>query len=321
MFFQTKYLKYINKLLFIKNNLKGGHETGKTLNPTPQMIASKKNNEYYDNFIKYLDQIPEIDNIWLIIGAGNKDTESGGRDLTRFRDNYDIAITAGNEFINIEEPKLIALHADNVPPGWMSHKNIRNKFSKIIYDWSTTKSIRDIFYQIQNYCVMGLKIGGILYTDNLRGLHGVQNKMIFKKVSDGKYSIYNYYTQELIIKETLNYENDIRTSISLSFNDLQIYNCATLFKKIEDDNTISLANIEDHIKNYNTSELGQENITNKIKDMLSTPRFRKNGNFIVEYVNEIYPNNNGSDMTNFYKITKLAPENGGGGGGGGGGGP
>ena len=312
MIFQKKYLKYKNKLLNIKNILRGGAVEenirksiiNKKLIPTPEMLASNNNTDYFENFIQYINKKSDIDNLWLIIGAGNKNIESV-TDLTRFKDNYDIAITAENKYINFNEPHLIALHIENIPANYLIHSNLKYKFSKIIYDSFTTRLIDDIFNQIHLYCMFSLKIGGILYTDNLR-LNNVSILTFRKNPDRTNYSIYDV-TNNLLTKQKLNYIHDIRRNILLRIqldngSIIPIYNCATLFKKIENDNTISLENILDHIKNYNTYELAQENITKYLHTILNTQKY---ANFTVEYVNGIYPNNKDSDITDFYKITKL----------------
>ena len=100
----------------------------------------------------------------MIIGATNSDSD----DLSRFEEEYDITIT-GNVKINMEEPKLLSLYSDDnnitqlndplndnvykklgyINEGLVINPNIYailskhlpDRFSKIIYDWSTTEFI------------------------------------------------------------------------------------------------------------------------------------------------------------------------------------
>ena len=109
--YKEKYLKYKNKYIALKNSLIGGAEGGKMIFPTKKMIKEVQNMDYYSLFKKHCDQ-NRFDNLWMIIGAGNKD-----RDLIRFKDNYDIALTAENENIDLTQKELVAFNVnDNFIP-------------------------------------------------------------------------------------------------------------------------------------------------------------------------------------------------------------
>jgi hypothetical protein len=101
-----------------------------------------------------------------------------------------------------------------------------------------------------------------------------------------------------------NYNDWIRYDFIVKFEENQIFNCIDLFKKMEDDNTISLQNIRDHIENYTNHERDHEGVTNYLKTILPVEQYS------IEYImNEIYPNNNLENpelRLNFYKITKRA---------------
>jgi len=304
--YKEKYLKYKNKYFALKNSLIGGKDSGKMISPTQNMYQSKEHSIYYSNFLRYCYlHGKKFNNLWMIIGAGNK-----GTDLTRFKDNYDIALTADEKNIDLRQKDLISFNIkENFIPKPTDNKiiggeNLRNKFSKIIYDWSTTKLDLNIFNNLEGYGEKYLQRGGIIYIDTL-SLSGME---VYKlvEVNDTNYIISNFSVNPCILKDNFNANKDIfirgKGKLLKEGEEINFYNLTWLFEKMKDDNSILKSDVNEYLITFNKSELHRERITARIREVLPEPTFT------VEFLNGNYPNNlnkDGSDyIIDHYKITK-----------------
>jgi len=125
-------------------------------------IRDEYNKYVEDNIILKKDKL--IADLWMVIGAGNRDHMN--TDYTRFKDDYDIAIEIDAKFIDSKNENLLALQY-NPNTRWpyiMFETNLKGKFSKIILD--TNEALRlDEINSIKNInsWLQLLSINGILY--------------------------------------------------------------------------------------------------------------------------------------------------------------
>jgi len=167
-----------------------------------QMNESKTYTEYVTHFLDYLDSnSSQLNDLWMIIGANNNEPD----DLPRFKDEYDISITAAP--INMKEPTLLSLYPDDDSINKTVHKTdieqykpymhiyalLVNKlkqpniFSKIIYDWSTTKFILNdgkIFEELSSIKKL-IALKGKLYINTFT--HSFYGFLWLKELGEGYY--------------------------------------------------------------------------------------------------------------------------------------
>jgi hypothetical protein len=143
----------------------------------------KKQNEYsnyrdyIDNYLNYIRETPNLDDLWMVIGISHRYPD----DIQRFKNDYDIGICQNEADINYsnEDISLLRYYYRWV---WgdpiysllsQDSKNIylKNKFSKIIYDWSVInhilrESIEETFNDLK-YIKDLISLYGVLYIDTI----------------------------------------------------------------------------------------------------------------------------------------------------------
>ena len=148
------------------------------LNFNPPTVESYR--EYFIGAIKYIDTVlkpSHPQNLWLVIGATNKNTEIQGRirnDLDRFH-MYDFAIN--NELekdIDLKNNRLItfSFKALYLPSSVLTFyyflaQKLPGTFSRILFDWSTQRFIpNEDFVKIVPMLKTMLQPGGELYLES-----------------------------------------------------------------------------------------------------------------------------------------------------------
>jgi hypothetical protein len=334
--YKKKYLQLKNQSTFIKNHYHvGGHQ--KVIYPSKflMLLPNDSYTNYLKNFINYLSTNSDINNLWMIIGAINKN-KHGFTDLTRFSCDYDITIT-GNYLINFKEPNLLSLYTcdediqkigltkDEKVYDSLNVKNIYellakylpNKFEKIIYDWSTTKFILEndkIFSELEIIKNL-IGLNGKLYIDTL-GYMGVS---ILSFSTDDKKNYYiddpiydpitNTSTPFKITPETKEKYLKYNSNIVFYFNDERIYDPIILFQYMQSNGSITIQKIIEHLTN---SEIHRQNEISKFNEetMRRLNKIFSDKKFLISYKKDIeYPNNPDDPrkkINNFYLITRIA---------------
>ena len=155
----------------------------------------------------------------MVIGATNNNPS----DLSRFHEEYDITIT-GFEKVNINEPNLISLYSndENLKKSPTKHKlyeesgskniyellcnslTLKERFSKIIYDWSTTKYILDNDQIFNELAVIKdlIALNGKLYIDTFR--QSQKSPMYLKEdIASGNYYLKKERDTIIVTPKTL----------------------------------------------------------------------------------------------------------------------
>jgi hypothetical protein len=267
----------------------------------PNIFPNNSYENYLKNFLYYIDEKKDqLSDLWMIIGAENIDSDSV-KDLTRFHTDYDIAI--GEDNINFNEPKLLALKFINI----YNTLNIYlpNKFSKIIYDWSTTKFVKDIFADLQVIKNL-MSLYGVLYFDIVGGNGGTIDVFSFKKSAD----TYYLTKSDSEFYRPTNYNEFGKAYITL--NDRKIYNSYKLFDKINF-GKIQKNILEEHIRLNTTEESGFVDIDdiyiNSVIQKLKKKIFPEDKFIVNHYKKGIYPNNpigNHGLVKYYYEIIRIA---------------
>lgn len=357
--FKNKYLKYKNKYIILKDQLFftndtrikqiGGAHT-KSIFPRDilQINESKTYTEYVTHFLQYLDSTgATLDDLWMIIGASNKNaSHNAGGDLTRFGEEYDIAI---QQYLPIDfhQSQLLALFStipdteiytlslygyNEISTLYGGKANIYEilaeklpgKFSKIIYDESTTKYILDndiIFNQLRAIEKL-IALNGELYIDTFRATFNYPRLYLeldtTKKYYNLIHSIWNNTTgttcKTIVTKDmesTYLKHNKIQVTLTDSSGTIHtIYNPKKLFQYMKNDGSIHKLSIDGHLAKMDMHFLidNQEhfNETNKKLELIFLPEKYK-----IEYKNDKivrYPNNptDSSKIIDFYLITRIA---------------
>jgi hypothetical protein len=306
----------------------------------PQMNESKTYPEYVTHFLDYLDSnSSQLNDLWMIIGANNETKpayrEMGAYDLTRFGDEYDIAITQDSP-IDFTQPKLLALYS-SVPaetPNLYRRKTtiykllaekLPEKFSKIIYDEGTTKFIlknNEIFNQLKEIEKL-IALNGELYINTFKKAF----KNLYLEIDETK----QYYLTDFTTWH-IDPEQQVKTIVTpqmektyLEYNKIQviqaidnsqgkyriIYNLKALFKYMDSDGFISKEKIVEHLKEINRhfqieNDDHNKETVEKLQSIFSPEKYS------IKYSNNIrYPNNqieaNTKDFRkifNFYVIKR-----------------
>jgi len=306
----------------------------------PQMNESKTYTEYVTHFLDYLDSKSyQLNDLWMIIGANNETNptykELGAYDLTRFGDEYDIAITQGSP-IDFKQPKLLALYSyvpaktPNLYRGKTTiykllAEKLPEKFSKIIYDEGTTKFIlenNEIFNQLKEIEKL-IALNGELYINTFKKAF----KNLYLEIDETKqYYLTDFTTWHIDPKQ------QVKTIVTpqmektyLEYNKIQviqvidnsqgkyriIYNLKALFKYMDSDGFISKEKIVQHLKEINRhfqieNDDHNKETVEKLQSIFSPEKYS------IKYSNNIrYPNNqieaNTKDFRkifNFYVIKR-----------------
>jgi len=306
-----------------------------------QMNKSKTYTEYVTHFLNYLDsKSSQLNDLWMIIGANNETKPAyigmGAYDLTRFGDEYDIAITQDSP-IDFNQPKLLALYS-SVPaktPNLYRGKTtiykllaekLPEKFSKIIYDEGTTKFIlenNEIFNQLKEIEKL-IALNGELYINTfkkkaLKNLYLEIDETEQYYLTDFTWHIDPKKRVKTIVtpsmeKTYLKY-NEYQVLFVLFINSQEeyriIYNLKALFKYMDSDGFISKEKIVEHLKEINRhfqieNDDHNKETVEKLQSIFSPEKYS------IKYSNNIrYPNNqieaNTKDFRkifNFYVIKR-----------------
>lgn len=291
-----------------------------------EISESKTYTDYVTNLISYLETKPELTDLWMVIGATNNNPS----DLSRFYQEYDITIT-GEEKVNMNETNLISLYSndENIKKSPTKHKlyeesgskniyellsnslTIKERFSKIIYDWSTTKYILDNDKIFNELAVIKdlIALNGKLYIDTFR--QSQTSPMYLKKdIASGNYYLKNDRDTIIVTPKTLkNYVGYNKgTTIRVYQDSFPIfYNPGVLFKYMNDDGSIPKTLIEEHILNASHYQDIEKTIhhTETMRRLNTIFPFPE---YTIEYIeNGKYPNNPSPTsilITDFYLITK-----------------
>ena len=344
--FKNKYLKYKNKYISLKNQLSftfdtiikqtGGAHT-KLIFPRniPEIHPNTTYTNYVSNLIFYLIANPELNNLWMMIGA----TNGSHSDVARFQSEYDITITAIN--INIHEPNLLSLYSDDeeinsILPNTehnlykkLGNKHIYDlladylseKFSKIIYDWSTTKFIlaNDQIFNELRVIKKLIALNGELYIDTFR--ESMWSILMLETTDGHKYylktSTWDPITETRspqfnvtpdILKRYVGYNIGYTIQVEIQSQMKKINDPETLFTHMEQDGSIPKAEIDKHImeSDYHAaiekSRHAAETI-HRLNIIFPPPQYR------IEYIqNYEYPNNPNTPekrINEFYLITRI----------------
>lgn len=264
---------------------------------------------YQKNFFSYLDtQKDKLDDLWMVIGATNSDT-----DLERFQNDYDITIDSIDSIdsidtnnLNIHETKLITLGNN-----YIYNKLIHYKFSKIIYDWSVTKFIRwDIFKDLKNIEKL-ISLYGILYIDKIP-------KSIFQSVYNLNKNKINPDLYCIDIDIVSNFYDRKWDNFVVKLDSKPIYNSYKLFDIMDPNGCITKIKLDEHIKNnikddylfdtFYNQNLDYVNIViQKLKKIFTEEKF------IINYHknSKTYPNNpllgtEHAEIKYYYEIIRIA---------------
>lgn len=346
--FKNKYLKYKNKYIALKNQLSftrgtqtkqtgGLHDKSIFPRNIPRILENTTYTNYINNLQFYLAENPGLNNLWMMIGATNTNDPS---DLSRFQGEYDITIT-GYSPINIDEPNLLSLYShdndirESLPAtehnlyttlGYrhiydLLARYLPNKFSKIIYDWATTKFIlaNDKIFRELEVIKNLIALNGELYIDTFRES---MLSVLFLRTSDGE----NYYLKDSswdpitrtrspefnvtpdILGRYIGYNKGNRI-ILLSEPYSTICHPEALFTHMRPDGSIPRAEINNHLRDSHehdrTEITGHDAETMRRLNIIFPP-----AQFTIRYVqNTEYPNNPDEEIkciNNFYLITRIA---------------
>jgi hypothetical protein len=304
----------------------------------PQMNESETYTEYVTHFLNYLDSNNyQLNDLWMIIGANNNEPD----DLPRFKDEYDISITA--DPINMKEPTLLSLYPDddsinktvdvykqlgftNIYELLVDSLKPSDKFSKIIYDWSTTKFILNddkIFNELASIKKL-IALKGQLYIDTfipdvffLNFLTELDKGYNFKimnpdpnqttKIVSNPYML----NQKETYKIYFGYNTPIQIWVYQNKEWVRIYNHKAILKYMEPNGYIPKEKIQEHISNTEQHEL-TEKIDHHNETMEKLSPIFNFPEYTIEYIiNGKYPNNSSEEktsITQFYLITKKLNE-------------
>jgi hypothetical protein len=285
-----------------------------------KISESKTYTEYLNNLISYLQRKPELTDLWMVIGATNHNDS----DLSRFHQEYDITIS-GFQKVNINEPNLLSLYSNdehlkkftkdtlykesgsrNIYELLVNSLTIKERFSKIIYDLSTTKDILDNDQIFNELVVIKdlIALNGKLYIDNFR-----QNvtKFIYLKKEGYNGNYYLKDERDTVTPKTLNKYVGYNTGITIKVYEHPFptfCNPEVLFTYMNDDGSIPSTIIDEHILNiehyhYIEKTIHHTETMRRLSIIFPFPQYK------IEYIeNGKYPNNPSILITEFYLITK-----------------
>jgi len=99
-------------------------------------IDDNDNNDLLERFLEYCILKPELNNLWMVIGATNKNKN----DNERLGKEYDLSIDSETNYPESAD-ELITLGNENNSIYDKLNHILNRKFSQIIFDWSVTKFI------------------------------------------------------------------------------------------------------------------------------------------------------------------------------------
>jgi hypothetical protein len=280
---------------------------------------SDKYRVYIDNFLKYISETPNLDDLWMVIGISHRYPD----DIQRFKNDYDIGICQNEADINYSNEDISLLtyfkyfEFDHLSGGIYKHlslKNLKNKFSKIIYDWSVTTfrmtdSIGDktpfIFNDLK-YIKDLISLYGVLYIDTF---DTGQYAILRPELKYGKY--YLIMGEKNLTPKVLSDVSDI-TKYSYIINGSK-KNIIPLLDAMDLDGSISkevfnnfIAQAEPEFKPFKSPEYLTLILT-KLKEIFTEDKF-----IINHYKNSYtYPNNaipgtHNSKIDSYYEIIRIA---------------
>jgi len=300
MNYQEKYLKYKNKYLIL-NKQTSGHNKGKYIYPDDKIKTSKNYHDYFINFMLYLrNKRDTLSDLWLVIGAANKDIS----DYIRFKGQYDISINNNYPNIQLDNKLLITLsneyykdvNCESLPVYTdiyiYLNMYLRNKFSKIIFDWSVTKFV-DLKILIPKLLTL-LQPGEELYIDTFK-FNFNKVTLVFQKVEE-KYYLKKATGEAIslrdkkIIDELSHYSSTMSVYVENSrSNLLQVYNILDLSKYIDENEGIDKKILEDHVLNSENEKIDHKKYIDQVIDDYS--KIIKDARCSIEFIVGDYPNN------------------------------
>jgi len=265
---------------------------------------------YEANVFEYIRSKRDAVNLWLIIGATNKNyahNDGGGReeryDYNRFKD-YDLAISNESPDRINPESELIALTALNRGP-FIYHRlseELPRKFEKIIFDWSVTK-----FFDVKTillYLEILLADQGVLYiTRDLEYVDPYQTMYLFILNKDGKYYL-TLNGKKCTVDEI---RSQLKPRIILYHDGTMagyIYNIAKLLPELE--NGFSLEQLLEHMEDKENEQIEERENVEMLMHFFTPSEYK------VEYViGENYPNERDETcpfppITRFFRITRQS---------------
>ena len=215
MNYQTKYLKYKYKYLKLQNKNQIGGTYIKKIYPVniPNFSKISTYDEYFTNFKLYINTNKhKLYNLKMLIGSSSEQT-----DYNRFKEEYDIAITAEEDFPKWDSLLLLQINSDlyDLLAGVLS-----NKFDKIIYDRAVTQNISNDDLKSNLLILQNLlQENGKLYII----IHNISIKKTYLlKYHDKNYHIYD---KEEKLKDLSIFNNyTYRLSYNISFGGCSIDN-------------------------------------------------------------------------------------------------
>jgi hypothetical protein len=265
-------------------------------------IDDNDNNDLLERFLEYCILKPELNNLWMVIGATNRnknDNERLGREYdlsidseTNYPESADELITLGNENNNIYNK--------------LNHI-LNGKFSQIIFDWSVTKFItNNDLEKILPILGQLLQNDGKIYIDEFSSCpYGGCIGILWTEKENDKYilqtQVYNqevqHYTMEK--RRVLKNEKDRFTNKRQQFAIRDSYTGNTykdidmnkLFDNMNDDGTFN-KEMFNNIYSYRNESF-----------LIIARLFPKNFNFEF-YEDNKYPNNT-ERITKYWVITKI----------------
>jgi len=354
--FKKKYLKYKNKYIALKDQLSitqgtqgtqtkqdktikqtgGLHEKSIFPRNIPKILEDPSYTNYINNLQFYLTENAGLNNLWMMIGATNIDDHF---DLSRFHREYDITIT-GYAPLNINEPNLLSLYShdndirESLPAAehnlytTLGYRHVYDllvrylphKFSKIIYDWSTTKFIlanNKIFRELEVIKNL-IALNGELYIDTFREGNAF---LLYLKTTDGN----NYYLKNSTwdpIARVRSVEFNVTPDILgryVEYNNgysIRVFQAGlpkisdpeALFTHMRPDGSIPKTEIDNHIRDsdYHAAieKTRHDTETMRRLDIIFPPE-----QYRIRYLqNTEYPNNPNDEskcINNFYLITRI----------------
>jgi hypothetical protein len=283
------------------------------------ILDSNKYRAYIDNFLKYINETPNLDDLWMVIGISHRYPD----DIQRFKNEYDIGICQNEADIIYSNEDISLLtyfkyfEFDHLSGGIYEHlslKNLKNKFSKIIYDWSVTRfrmtdSVGDktpfIFNDLK-YIKDLISLYGVLYIDTFdTGQYAILSP-------EFKYDKYYLRYGKKLTPKVLSDVSDI-TKYSFLISQSQKKNIISLLDAMDLDGSISIEvfdNFIDQAEPEFTPFKSPEYLTlilTKLKEIFTEDKF-----IINHYKNSYtYPNNaipgtHHSKIDSYYEIIRIA---------------
>ena len=101
-------------------------------------VNENDNNDLLERLLEYCILKPEINNLWMVIGASNRSTT----DNERLGKEYDLSIDCESNYPESSNELITLGNENNTIYDKLNHI-LNNRFSQIIFDWSVTKFLKN----------------------------------------------------------------------------------------------------------------------------------------------------------------------------------